>query len=79
MILQVDALTKAVGAHEHVLRRLAELLDSGFALERRQRAGNGGDLNVLREPLAQFLCDVFGGVDEAAEDDRTKTILEDRF
>src|SRR5271165_466416 len=79
MILQVDALTKAIGADEHMLRCLAKLLNALRALYWRQCAGDGGYLNVLRESLAQFLRDVFGGVDEAAEDDRTKAVFEDRF
>src|SRR5271165_1623678 len=79
MILQVNALTKAISADEDTLRCLAKLLNALRALYWRQCASDRGYLNVLRESLAQFLRDVFGGVDEAAEDDRTKAIFENRF
>ena len=40
-----------------------------------ERASDGGDLDVLAESVAQMLGDVFGGRDEAAEDDRLMAVL----
>ncbi len=48
VFLQVDALTQAVGANEHALRRLAQLENAVFSLDGRQQPGNGINLDTFR-------------------------------
>ena len=72
VFLQVHAFGQAVGRDQHRPPRLVagQVPDPRFALVGRKHAGDGGDRVGGAEALGQVLGDVFGGVDEPAEDDR---------
>ena len=80
VLLEVDAFGQAVGADQHVLAWLGdERGDARFALGGRQQPGDRFDPHLRGQRLAELARDVFGGVDEAAEDDRLEAVLEQRF
>ena len=79
VLLQVDALRQAVGAHEHEpAAGGGEGIYARFAFGGRKPAGDRLDAEAVRQDAAQVTRDVVGGVDEAAEDDRVETVLQER-
>jgi hypothetical protein len=76
MVLQVDALAQTICTDEHPFFGLGQMLDPLFAFGRRQQACHRNDLNAL-EPFAQFGGHIFGGRDEAAEQDGMEAVLDE--
>jgi len=76
--LEVDALAQAVGADEHPLGMLGQVLDPVLPLLGREGAGDGGDLDAL-EGGPEMGGDVVGRVDKPAEDDRLVAVLDELF
>ena len=72
VLLEVHALGQAVGRDQDGALRLVpgQTVDARHTLVRRQRPGDGGDRVAVAQAPGQVLGDVFGGVDEAAEDHR---------
>ncbi len=74
-LLEVDAFGEAIGGDQDALGGFAQLGDAGFAFFRRDVAGDGVD-GVVREGLGEGGAQVFGGGDEAAENDGRETVVE---
>ncbi len=75
--LKVDAFTETIGGHEYALRELGKCADTVLALGRSEFAGNTDDFGTTRDLAAGAKSggDVFGGLDETAEDDWLVTVL----
>ena len=76
VFLQVHAFGQAVGRDEHRSPRFVagQVPDPCLALVGGKHAGDGADRVGGAEALGQVLGDVFGGVDEPAEDHRVVSL-----
>jgi hypothetical protein len=72
--LEVDPLRQAIGRNKDPTLMLRELVHAGLALVRGQLAGHRLDGDIWAEGRAQGVLHVFGGRDEAAENDRVRPV-----
>src|SRR4051812_33714423 len=73
-VLQVDALAQAVGADEHPAWLARKLGNPPLTLGGREPPGHARDRRPPPKRAPEVLSEVFGGGDEAAEDDRVKAV-----